>query len=127
MFDSVRSFLFLISLFDVVLPPAFRILLSVIFSPFSQRFKKKRVGRISLEAFFRFYLDHTSEREIQWGLGTSIYAYKGLMKSKGRTPLIEDVEGNAKLMWITRKQTERVLFYVHGICQNPTALYPARL
>ncbi|KAF9078044.1 Alpha/Beta hydrolase protein [Rhodocollybia butyracea] len=36
------------------------------------------------------------------------------MKTKGRTPLIEDVEGNAKLMWITEKRTDRVLFYIHG-------------
>ncbi|KAF5388692.1 hypothetical protein D9757_004840 [Collybiopsis confluens] len=103
-----------LSLAGVVLAIPFRILASVVLSPLLKQYKKKRLNRVAVEAFTRFFIKHLSTRQLQWAGGKSLEIYKAWAKSKNVQPIVEEVEGKAKLVWLTEKRTDRVLFYVHG-------------
>lgn len=94
---------------------AFGVLVSVLFSPISKRFRKKRLNRIFVEAATRFLIDRVTIRQAQWATGTSLNTYLKWAKRQDIMPVVEELEGDAKLVWLTERRTDQVLLYVHGM------------
>ncbi|KAJ4482153.1 Alpha/Beta hydrolase protein [Lentinula aciculospora] len=114
---STISILERLSLLSVYVGLPFSVLGSIILSPFLARTRGKRMNRIIAEAFSRFLIVNCSPRQLQHVLGPSTERYIQWAKKRSLQPVVEDVngsEGAAKLMWMTEKRTDRVLFYVHG-------------
>ncbi|KIK60328.1 hypothetical protein GYMLUDRAFT_43626 [Collybiopsis luxurians FD-317 M1] len=108
------SFLEKLSALTTVLRLPFRVLTSIILSPFLKQYNKKPLNRVTIEAVIRFLFDSLSFRQLQWASGPSVQVYKAWAKARGIQPIIEEFGGNAKLLWLTEKKSNRVLFYVHG-------------
>ncbi|KIK60326.1 hypothetical protein GYMLUDRAFT_97084 [Collybiopsis luxurians FD-317 M1] len=103
-----------ISFLSIFFQLPFRALAAAFLSPFLKQWKKKRLNRVRVEAAVKYYVGRASIRQLQWATGTSVDVYRGWAKANRVQPVIEDVGENAKLLWLTEKRTDRVLFYVHG-------------
>ncbi|KAJ3879969.1 Alpha/Beta hydrolase protein [Lentinula edodes] len=105
-----------LSLVGMYLRLPFSLLASIALSPFLARTRGKGINRVIAEAVASFFITHCSPRQLQHFLGPSTEKYIQWAKKRSLQPIVEDLSGSetAKLMWLTEKRTDRVLFYIHG-------------
>ncbi|KAJ3788332.1 Alpha/Beta hydrolase protein [Lentinula aff. detonsa] len=104
-----------LSLIGVYIRLPFRLLVNVVLSPFLARTRGKRMNRVVAETVAGFLIANCSPRQLQYFLGPSIEKYVQWAKKNAIQPVIDNVLGsNAKVVWLTDKRTDRVLFFVHG-------------
>ncbi|KAF8346546.1 Alpha/Beta hydrolase protein [Amanita rubescens] len=78
-------------------------------------------------------ISHITELEIsklQYLLGTTDQVYRAWAKNNGIPIVEEEIGQNTKLYWLGRKQSKRVILYLHAILQYtllPDATFPVQL
>ncbi|KAG7090274.1 hypothetical protein E1B28_011871 [Marasmius oreades] len=91
------------------------LLYTLAISPFSDALKEKKLRRLLFEAYLRHITRTATVGQVQWALGSTTRIYRSWTRQWRVEPLLEDVSQSRKrLMWIGSKNTEKVVFYVHG-------------
>ncbi|KAF5389264.1 hypothetical protein D9757_003537 [Collybiopsis confluens] len=104
-----------LSLLGVLGRLPFYLIFVVSFSPLLPHTKGKSLKRVISEAFPGFLIAKLSVRQIQRLLGPSTKSYLAWAKKNAVVPVIEDIgTGDAKLIWLTEKKTDKVFLYAHG-------------
>lgn len=55
-----------------------------------------------------------NRRQARSLFGDTRAAYEAFAKARKMEPIIDELEQDAKLLWVTPKQNERVILYLHG-------------
>ncbi|ESK89318.1 alpha beta hydrolase fold protein [Moniliophthora roreri MCA 2997] len=103
-----------LTLLPKLLPLPIILAYTVLISPFVKAYKKKKLYRILNERSIRYILGNISVPQLQWASGPSHKVYKGWAKSFKIEPTIEETPEGVKLMWLGKRDAEKVLFICHG-------------
>ncbi|KAG6848290.1 hypothetical protein H0H93_001481 [Arthromyces matolae] len=68
---------------------------------------------------------YLNTKQLQWQLGDTLAVYKTFMKSEKLPLVIDELDEGARLLWIGKKRTDRVILYFHALV--PTARFPVQL
>ncbi|KAG5638084.1 hypothetical protein H0H81_001851 [Sphagnurus paluster] len=70
--------------------------------------------RILGDTAFRFIAGRWNARQFQYVFGTTLQTYQKWTKQHGIAPLVEEIDDDARLMWIGPRRMDRVVLYFHG-------------
>jgi len=87
---------------------------SVLSKPFHRTNKHKTLARTLGDKAFYHAVKRFNAKQLQWGAGTTLDVYKSHMKSHNEPPVIDELGENARLLWIGKRNTKRVILYFHG-------------
>jgi hypothetical protein len=83
-------------------------------SPFHPHNAHKSWKRVLGDKTFYFLTKELSVPQLQWLLGDTQDVYMDWTKRNGLPALIDELGENARLLWIERRRTDRVILYLHG-------------
>ncbi|KAF9461392.1 Alpha/Beta hydrolase protein [Collybia nuda] len=87
---------------------------ALLISPFNPSNANKSWKRVLLEKISSFSCEQWSIASFQWLLGDTYYAYVNWTKKNNLPVLADDIGENARLLWVGRARTDRVILYFHG-------------
>lgn len=77
--------------------------------------RAKSWKRIIADRLVRLIVAGTNRKQTRALFGTTRGTYDSFMREAKLTPLVEEIGGGAKLLWIGPKITDNVLLYFHGV------------
>ncbi|KIM41818.1 hypothetical protein M413DRAFT_445033 [Hebeloma cylindrosporum] len=83
-------------------------------SPFTTRGRSLGWRRIAHDSAVRRIIRTMNRRQMRALVPTTLAGYLTFMKQEKMEPLVEEIGEDARLLWISRRQTDRVLLYFHG-------------
>ncbi|KAF9481266.1 alpha/beta-hydrolase [Pholiota conissans] len=93
----------------------FVIIFSILTLPFSTRNKnKKSLRRVIGDTTYRFVGQSLSVNEVQGFYGTTLKNYNTWVAQVKLPPVIDELGGGSRLLWLGPKRTERVILWCHG-------------
>ncbi|KAL0566438.1 hypothetical protein V5O48_015579, partial [Marasmius crinis-equi] len=96
-------------------PVAFILLWKLLISPFSEHTRNKSWKKILGIAAFRACALSIPQTQFLLGNKPSLESYKQWSQAKGLLVQVEEIEGeDARLLWVGKKRTDKVLYYIHG-------------
>ncbi|KAF8884573.1 Alpha/Beta hydrolase protein, partial [Gymnopilus junonius] len=83
-------------------------------SVFSNSARSKGWRRVAFSQFCFWVFSRLNRRQVRVVFGETLDTYNGFMKSIKMEPLVEELDGSGRLLWVGPKRTEHVVLYFHG-------------
>ncbi|KAG2023992.1 alpha/beta hydrolase fold protein [Coprinopsis cinerea AmutBmut pab1-1] len=83
---------------------------------FVQHEKHKTWRRVLADFSFRYSSSSLRVNQIQSLLGSDLDVYTKWAKRQKVEKLVEELDKDSSLMWLSKKSTEKVILYIHGGC-----------
>jgi len=87
---------------------------SILSKPFHRTNKHKTLARTLRDKAFYHAVKRLNAKQLQWAAGTSMDVYRNNMKSRNEPLVIDELGENARLLWIGKRNRNRVILYFHG-------------
>ncbi|KAF9525447.1 Alpha/Beta hydrolase protein [Crepidotus variabilis] len=86
----------------------------LLLSFFSKNNAHKPWRRVLTDATFRYVSSSMSVPQMQLVMGTTLSVYKKWAKQHGVERDVQELGDDARLLWMTERNTDRVILYIHG-------------
>lgn len=87
---------------------------ALVSKPFHPTNKHKTWTRTLIDRAFYYATGQFNVKQLQWSIGDLRQEYDAWMKRMKLTPEVEELGENARLLWLGKQSTERVILYLHG-------------
>ena len=88
---------------------------SLLKAPFTPYGRAKSWKRIIADRVLLMMTTGMNRRQIRAVFGPTRAIYENFLREAKLTPLVEEIGGDARLLWIGRKITDNVVLYFHGV------------
>ena len=99
----------------IIIIIAFVLVWALLKAPFTSYGRAKSWKRILADRLVLLIVTGTERRQTRALFGSTRATYDSFMREAKLTPLVEDIGGDGKLLWIGPKVTDNVLLYFHGV------------
>ncbi|KIM41819.1 hypothetical protein M413DRAFT_445034 [Hebeloma cylindrosporum] len=97
-----------------ILPLPVVVIWALLKSPFTTRGRSLGWRRIAHDSAVRRIVKTLNRRQMRALVPTTLAGYLAFMKQENMEPLVEELGEDARLLWISPRETDRVLLYFHG-------------
>jgi len=105
-----------LGLVATILPLPAILLWTILVSSHASYNKGKTMTRILGNRVLLHFTNNFSIPQLQYAFGNTLSIYQKWTKSAKLSPVVDELEDDARLLWIGPKRTDRVLLYCHGGC-----------
>ncbi|KAJ7661577.1 Alpha/Beta hydrolase protein [Mycena polygramma] len=99
-----------------IIPLPVILLWTALFTSHAPYNKDRSLKRILGDRAFRYCVSNLSVAQLQYASGTTFSVYNKWTKDNKMPVTVDDLGGDARLLWIGPKRTDRVLYFCHGGC-----------
>lgn len=91
--------------------------LFLVVKPFQSLFTRtgKPWKRFLSDAGFKYVTSRLSVRQIQYLLGDSLEVYRKWIAKTKLEEVVDEIGDGARLLWIGKRNTDKVILYLHGM------------
>jgi hypothetical protein len=76
---------------------------------------------------FHSITEELSVNQLQWLSGDTGSVFNAWAEKNGFPVVVDEISENARLFWIGKQRTDRVILYFHGTYPVSIAIYPPRV
>ncbi|PPQ93407.1 hypothetical protein CVT25_004724 [Psilocybe cyanescens] len=98
----------------ILLPAPALITWALVKSNFTEDGKAKSWKRVAIDRVSLRALYNMNRRQVRAFFGETRDAYDAFIKAEKSAPVVEELDENARLLWIGPKRIDRVILYLHG-------------
>lgn len=91
--------------------------------PFTTHGRSKSWKRVAIESATRSISKVMNRRQMRAIVPSTLAVYEIFMKQAKMEPVVEEIGEDARLLWIGRRQNDRVLLYFHGTFEEALSFH----
>ncbi|KAJ7655814.1 Alpha/Beta hydrolase protein [Mycena polygramma] len=105
-----------LSLVATLIPLPLILLWTMLFTTRASHNKERSLRRIIGDRTLRYCVTNLKVAQAQYAFGTTLSVYKKWTKDTKLPVTVDELEEDARLLWIGPKRIDRVLYFCHGGC-----------